>query len=96
MQFRATDKFGNMTSLQLYVSGVRESQIEKLFGRGREGVEPEKGYRGPEWTFECDEDGSIATLYPRWGMWRIGAHNKEVAYNLFRFLNGLGVVERVD
>lgn len=57
---------------------ITDSALLKAFGQKNDDYyDPEKGYAGG-YRFS-DENGNVVNLYPRWGVWRIGAHSETTA-----------------
>jgi hypothetical protein len=67
----------NGTSLQIRLMNLSRTALVGVFGTPLNGIELEKGYK-EEYTFVSD-DGTVVSLYDRWGMWRIGAKCMEDA-----------------
>ncbi len=78
------------TSLQKYLDGITDYDVKRAFGDPNDDGywDDEKGYDGREYTF-TDDAGNIATLYARWGAWRVGAHEPRVAREFKEYFLGL-------
>lgn len=59
---------------------VRRAAMLARFGTPTTGGvwDHEKGYNGEEWAF-IGSDGAVYNVYARWGMFRVGAHQADVA-----------------
>lgn len=65
------------TSLRKQLIRLRESEVRSRFGNPQQDLSCGEGY-GPEWIF-TDPAGRVFTLYTRWGIFRIGSMQEEVA-----------------
>lgn len=74
-------------SLQATVKVSRHA-LDLAFGKPNPNAyyDPEKGYDGEEYIF-VDADGHVVNLYARWGCWRIGAENNELADQFGKWLS---------
>ena len=93
MRFKLDPTYHGWTSLQRRCPQWFTSvEIERIFGPPNiDACEPEKGY-GPEWGFS-DENDNPVRLYPRWGAFRIGAQNQEIAERFEIWLCAQGIGE---
>jgi hypothetical protein len=73
--------------LQAYLDNVTTEDITRLFGEPDPGgyVDDEKGYDGREYLF-TDGMGNVVNIYSRFGNWRVGAHDEQVAAEFKREL----------
>lgn len=73
--------------MQVYLDNVTAADLGP---RDPDGYwDPEAGYDGDEWTYVAD-DGRVAKVYPRWGVFRIGAHDPRTAVELVVWLRANG------
>ena len=93
--FTRNDKFNNSGShLQFRLPDLTEKQVVGLFGRASPGYDdPDKGY-GSKYVFVRDDlPNHPVTLYDRWGMWRVGALERDDAEEFVAWLSAkLGAV----
>lgn len=84
--------------LMRYVDDAWLAVLKQLFGEPGYSMEDEKGYKN-EYVF-TNADGMVVMLYDRWGAWRIGAWNTEVAEDFYKWLReklaSVGGVEHVS
>ena len=78
----------NLSSLQVFKDNITTKQIVELFGPAPSDAyfDPENGYDGLEWKF-VSESGSTVTLYARWGQWRIGGYDQDLAVEFSDWLD---------
>jgi hypothetical protein len=91
MQFSRTESVSiNGTHLQDFCHSLTDSIVIKVFGVPNKEAywAPEDGYDGMEYHFVSDH-GDVVSLYARWGNWRIGAHNADVADAFKAWLAGV-------
>lgn len=74
------------THLQGVLPGLDVRKLEAAVGRpGRGYDDPEKGYES-QYTFRVPGTHRVATLYDRWGVWRVGARDPDTAADLVAWL----------
>lgn len=77
----------NGSSLQMRIDYIDTRLAETLFGEpDLSWYDYEKGYEN-RYAF-VGENGRTATLYDRFGQWRIGAHDYETAVEFDAWLKG--------